>query len=216
MMRFSLFLSGIFLFSACSFSSKTEEPQKPTPPQQAKTYDMNSWKMMIPKTCESYFDGCNNCHRAGDTDLAACTMMFCSEYKEPKCLDGEKKEEKKSENYIGLTVEEAEKVAKENGASFRIIRKDGEDYIVTADYVPGRVNATVESGKVVEYEVEGEEMEKEASAYDMNSWKTMIPESCNSFFDGCNNCRRMKGEDVAACTRMFCQNYQEPKCLDKE
>lgn len=216
MMRFLFLTLTLSFFSACSFSSKTEEPQEPTPAQkQEKTYDMNSWKTMIPKTCESYFDGCNTCSRSADSDVAACTMMFCAEYQEPKCLDGEKEEEKKPENYTGLTVEEAQKVAAENGVPFRIIREDGEDFIVTADYVPGRVNAMVESGKVVDYEVEGEEIEN-APQYDQNSWQTMIPKTCNSFFDGCNNCNRMEGEEMAACTRMFCQEYQEPKCLDEE
>ncbi len=56
---------------------------------------------------------------------------------------------------------------------------------------------------------------QEEITYDQNSWETMIPESCASFFDGCNNCNRTPGS-AAACTRMFCEQYQEPKCLDDE
>ena len=46
------------------------------------------------------------------------------------------------------------------------------------------------------------------------SWKTMIPQSCQSFFDGCNNCMRTADGEVA-CTRMFCEKYDTPKCLDE-
>ncbi len=51
--------------------------------------------------------------------------------------------------------------------------------------------------------------------YDADSWKTMIPSSCESFFDGCNNCRRAGGSDLVACTRMACQEYRQPRCLDE-
>lgn len=51
--------------------------------------------------------------------------------------------------------------------------------------------------------------------YTEESWKTMIPETCKSFFDGCNNCSRTENNAEAACTLMYCEKYQEPKCLDK-
>jgi hypothetical protein len=51
--------------------------------------------------------------------------------------------------------------------------------------------------------------------YDENSWKTMIADSCQSFFDGCNNCRRSPGSEVIACTRMACEIYTKPFCRDK-
>lgn len=47
------------------------------------------------------------------------------------------------------------------------------------------------------------------------SWKTMIPQSCQSFFDGCNNCMRTADGEVA-CTKMYCEKYDTPKCLDEE
>ena len=54
-----------------------------------------------------------------------------------------------------------------------------------------------------------------ASAYDMNSWKTIIGDKCRSFNDGCNNCFREPGK-MAACTRKACSSYQQPRCLDEE
>ena len=55
----------------------------------------------------------------------------------------------------------------------------------------------------------------EGYPFDMNSWKTMIPASCQSFFDGCNQCRRAADSDNTACTRMACQVYEKPRCLDE-
>ena len=52
--------------------------------------------------------------------------------------------------------------------------------------------------------------------YTQDSWETMIPSSCASFFDGCNNCFRDLESQTIGCTKMYCEQYQEPRCLDKE
>jgi len=52
-----------------------------------------------------------------------------------------------------------------------------------------------------------------SSQYNEDSWKTLIPESCQSFSDGCNTCTRALGGEPA-CTQMLCETYTEPKCLD--
>ena len=54
------------------------------------------------------------------------------------------------------------------------------------------------------------------TSYDMNSWKSVIPDSCLSFFDGCNNCRRAEAGKIAACTRKYCETYSKPVCLDNK
>lgn len=54
------------------------------------------------------------------------------------------------------------------------------------------------------------------SGYTAESWKNLIPNSCQSFFDGCNQCNRIPESDGVACTRMFCDVYEEPRCLDEE
>ena len=59
-----------------------------------------------------------------------------------------------SQNYIWLTVAEAEKLAQENGVPFRIGKKDGELYELTEDYFVGRITATIEDWIVVDYSVE--------------------------------------------------------------
>ena len=51
--------------------------------------------------------------------------------------------------------------------------------------------------------------------FDMSSWETIIGDDCRSFFDGCNKCFRDPGK-MAACTRMACAVYQQPRCLDDD
>jgi membrane-bound inhibitor of C-type lysozyme len=55
----------------------------------------------------------------------------------------------------------------------------------------------------------------DAGPYDGTSWQTMIAGDCVAYFDGCNNCRRAEGSQVAACTRKACASYQKPRCLDE-
>lgn len=50
--------------------------------------------------------------------------------------------------------------------------------------------------------------------YDENSRQTHISEYCNSFFDGCNNCQKISNSNDVACTKMYCETYQKPECLD--
>lgn len=57
--------------------------------------------------------------------------------------------------------------------------------------------------------------DNQLSQYDMNSWKEIIPDSCQSFYDGCNHCNKM-GSGEAACTKMYCEIYTEPYCKDEE
>jgi hypothetical protein len=122
-------------------------------------------------------------------------------------------------DYVGMTVEQATEKAAAEGVPFRVVMENGEALPVTMDYVIGRINAEVTDGIVTKYAVEGSEDDQPAAdepsaIYDQNSWRTMIPDSCASFFDGCNNCRRMEGEAEAACTRMFCETYEKPVCTD--
>ncbi len=51
-------------------------------------------------------------------------------------------------------------------------------------------------------------------SYNQDSRKTTISKDCKSFFDGCNTCNKIENSTEAACTMMYCENYQKPKCLD--
>lgn len=60
------------------------------------------------------------------------------------------------------------------------------------------------------------ESKEEPMVYGPDSWKSLIPEACLHFFDGCNTCTRSPGSDIAACTRKACMTYKEPRCLDEQ
>ncbi len=51
--------------------------------------------------------------------------------------------------------------------------------------------------------------------FNSDSWKALVPENCQAFFDGCNNCRKSVGpNEAAACTRKLCERYERPVCTD--
>lgn len=71
-----------------STSGCQQSPEQDSPTQvPVENYDQDSWERLIPATCKSFFDGCNNCRRADKTGQVACTRRFCSEYQQPRCLD---------------------------------------------------------------------------------------------------------------------------------
>ena len=59
-----------------------------------------------PKGCKSFYDGCNYCSLT-ENGLYACTLMACSEYKEPECLDEEVVCTEEQKNTQGCTKEYA-------------------------------------------------------------------------------------------------------------
>ena len=54
------------------------------------------------------------------------------------------------QSIVGLTVDEATKVATESGWTVRVAREDGADLAVTMDYNPARLNVAVEAGVITE------------------------------------------------------------------
>lgn len=51
-------------------------------------------------------------------------------------------------SFVGLTLEDAEAKAEKADLPHRVVKKDGEDFPVTRDYRPERLNFTVEKGVV--------------------------------------------------------------------
>ena len=49
--------------------------------------------------------------------------------------------------------------------------------------------------------------------YDENSWKEIISEDCEHFFDGCNHCKRIVDWELV-CSDLICEKYGEPECTD--
>ena len=58
-------------------------------------------------------------------------------------------------DYIGLSESDAAALARQNSVSFRVSERDGRPMMLTMDFRPGRINAKVEAGVVVDYSVEG-------------------------------------------------------------
>ena len=56
----------------------------------------------------------------------------------------------KETEYIGLTIEEAQKLAGEQGTETRVVREDGKNYMVTMDFHPDRLNFGVDKGIITE------------------------------------------------------------------
>lgn len=57
---------------------------------------------------------------------------------------------------IGQPVEVAGAAAEAQGTTWRVIREDGEDFAVTADYSAERLNFVVEGGVVISAETDAE------------------------------------------------------------
>ena len=52
---------------------------------------------------------------------------------------------------VGKTEMEAKAFLEQQGYSMRVARRDGEEYILTSDYVEKRINITIENGKVTAF-----------------------------------------------------------------
>ena len=53
-----------------------------------------------------------------------------------------------AQGLVGMTEELAESCATESGFAWRVVARDGEEFAVTADYSPTRINARIERGLV--------------------------------------------------------------------
>ncbi|MDB4458775.1 hypothetical protein N9068_01840 [bacterium] len=71
----------------------------------------------------------------------------------PKLLPKQKLSALEQE-YIGLTVKQAQSLARQQNREFRIGSQDGESYPLRADHVSGRITASVKSGLVSSISVE--------------------------------------------------------------
>lgn len=132
--------------------------------QAGEVYTSESWKTIIPESCQTFYDWCNTCIRLeSDPTQVWCTKMFCETYAMPYCADEEKitvddnvvdDAMAEEDNYLWLTIEEAADRATQNGVPFRLVEIDGVPQAVTMDYSQGRINATSQDGVIVSWTVE--------------------------------------------------------------
>jgi hypothetical protein len=56
---------------------------------------------------------------------------------------------KEDQEFIGLTKDEGEALAKKQGQKWRVISVDGKHFPVTMDFMPDRLNFTLKDGKII-------------------------------------------------------------------
>lgn len=81
--------------------------------------------------------------KAAGLSEAQFGATYCAENVEPV-----------SEDYIGMTVAQAQAKAEAEGVPFRVVIEDGQAQPITKDLREGRINATVANGVVTEYSIE--------------------------------------------------------------
>ena len=102
------------------------------------------------------------------------------------------------DSYVGMSEEEAQLKADENDVMLRVVERDGNPLPMTMDYRPGRINATVENGLIVDYYVEGGELSDNSSP--SNPDETTAPtkgESYSYYCDEGNTFTVYYGEKVS-------------------
>lgn len=103
------------------------------------SYTQNSWKTMILPSCQSFFDGCNNCVRRADAKQLTCTRKACMVYQQPRCLDPQLPQMQNIEYhcaegvfivYLGQYGEDDERVVLEPGNVMFVDRQTGEELLL--------------------------------------------------------------------------------------
>jgi hypothetical protein len=138
--------------------------------------------------CISYFDGCNTC-MVEDGVIVWCTKMFCETSTQPMCLEYKR-------TWMDLT----DCISYFDGCNTCTV-KDGRPHACTLMYCE-----TPSEPKCLEYETDEnleDELNQDSREVDLTN--------CLTYFDGCNTCDVENWETIA-CTEIFCEEYQEPKC----
>lgn len=156
----SFLLLSVLTLVGCAAAPSSQDDLDTAQTGAVSQYDANSWKALIPASCQSFNDGCNQCTRIEGSDDVACTRMFCETYAEPYCSDDENDGATQADQsdleamYVGLFVQDAVAQAEKNNTFFRVVMEDGEALPVTLDLRPGRINATVANGVVTAISIE--------------------------------------------------------------
>lgn len=159
-------------------------------------------------TCESYYDGCNWCHRSTLDGPAACTERACFQ-QEPAycnaCLDGYVLED-------GACVLERELdttgcSAYYDGCNSCNIEEDGLATCTLrfcAQQEPGYCTACQDGYSLKDGSCQKDIDTKEVS-YNLNV--------CSDYYDGCNTCQVEDGV-ITGCTKVQCIQSERPYCID--
>ena len=182
-----LLLVGGIALAGCDMPTQT--PTTNTGDDEIATYNQDSWQDIIADSCQSFNDGCNQCMRGEDGEVA-CTRMYCEVYNEPYCTDDEQPADTDISDqvsgvdrslYIGLSFEAAQEQAETDGRSIRATIIDGEPQAVTADYRPGRINAEIEDNIVTNISVEGDETSESYVGLTLDEAQNLAAETDRDF-----------------------------------
>ena len=91
---------------------------------------------------------------AEDDDMADDTSMPADEDVQPDGSVSRAEAEAVATAYVGLTEEEAEEQARVDDRPYRVGARDGEQFMLTEDYVVGRITVTITDGVVTAATVE--------------------------------------------------------------
>jgi hypothetical protein len=186
-------------------------------------HEQQGGMQMIPSDCVSWFDGCNTC-TAKNGALLACTLMYCSEPGEAKCLESGAMDH----------VVEAHDKGKDEGEAVSSSSSSSSSHVPEGctTWFDGCVACGVQADgglacprmfcppsmrkepKCLAFAAEPAPVQPEAAPATASPERHGPPAGCKVWFDGCNNCQvTARG---LACTRMFCPTRQEPKCIKWE
>lgn len=84
----------------------------------------------------------------------------------------------------------------------------GMEYQKAISVVDGEKVPPSPSGKITVSATPSPELLEEMKQRDQEKIDVIIGGGCRQYFDGCNSCTGN------SCTLMFCENYEEPRCLD--
>lgn len=182
-------------------------------------FDSNDVMIVSKENCQSWFDGCNSCHRGSPSSEFACTKKWCGDKKsEPFCRKAFDTVQEQEPAFD--TVQEPFNKKKIRGSA-KPTSTAPEDCQVWFDGCNrcrrGDVGGLFACTKMLCHGNKEAKCLKFFEAIEAKvSQAEVAPETCKLWFDGCNNCHRGEPGGPLACTRMACPPGSESNAECKE
>lgn len=142
--------------------------------------------IVCPDDCATYFDGCNTCTCNSDGTMT-CSSNTCTTYGEPYCIECKNNLEWTS---CGTTCTQTC-----NNVNSEC---DSNSPCVSRCQCP-KNKPIYRNGVCI-------------SANECFNFQNVCPINCTTYFDGCNNCTCLNGDD--ACTNKICKTKSTPTCTN--
>mmetsp|Transcript_14777 Transcript_14777/g.20974 ORF Transcript_14777/g.20974 Transcript_14777/m.20974 type:complete len:310 (+) Transcript_14777:107-1036(+) len=161
--------------------------------------------LRVPEDCKFWFDGCNNCARVSFGAPLVCTEMSCKQNEEPACHE----RFHETDDYTESTKSAPAKCQEWFDGCNTCSRSEPGNELSCTRMICDRT----ETPKCLHF---FEKKTAEMAQMDETSVEESIVEStppnCQEWFDGCNMCTRSLPSGDLACTRMFCDRLDTPRC----